>query len=139
TDAAVGDARVRRDIRCLVPSDQPLNGAYLLEATATLEPKRVVGNRSIICTSDFILTQKRTPTSIALRVSRMADYQPVAGLTVRAVAKDNVELSRAVTDANGIATFVRGALFPAKKPGAHLFVAETKQGPALQFVEGQQY
>ena len=32
-------------------------GAYLLEASAVVEGNRIVGNRSIICTSDVILTQ----------------------------------------------------------------------------------
>ena len=139
SDAAPGDSAVRRDIRCQFPSNEPPGGVYLLEATAALDGNRIVGNRSVICTSDFILTQKRTPESVFLRVAKMSDAQPVAGISVRAITKDNVELGRATTGKDGYAGFDRKTLFPDKKQAAHLFVAETHAGSAIQFVDGQQY
>ena len=56
-EAASGDASVKRDIRCAAPKGEALSGAYLLEASTALSDGRIVGNRSIICASDFILTQ----------------------------------------------------------------------------------
>ena len=139
TDATSGDASVKRDIHCPVPQTEPPGGAFLLEASATLADGSVVGNRSIICATDFVLTQKRTPTAAIVRLTKMADAQPVSGVTVRAVTNENVELARDETDENGLATFPLKKIFPDKKPGAHLFIADTKSGPALQFVQGTSY
>ncbi|MEP7015494.1 MAG: alpha-2-macroglobulin family protein [Verrucomicrobiota bacterium] len=139
TEATSGDASVKRDIRCAAPKGEALSGAYLLEASAALTDGRIVGNRSIICTSDFILTQKRTPASAIVRVAKMSDAQPVAGVTVRAVTSENIELARAVTAQNGMATFDHDKVFPEKKTGAHLFIADTVNGPALQFADGATY
>jgi uncharacterized protein YfaS (alpha-2-macroglobulin family) len=139
TDAASGDTSTKRDIHCAAPRGQAFNGAYLLEASAALGDGRIAGNRSIICSSDFILTQKRTPASVFMRVTKMSDAQPVAGVTVRAVTNENVDLARSITDKNGVATFERARLFPEKKTGAHLFIAETPNGPALQFADTQAY
>jgi uncharacterized protein YfaS (alpha-2-macroglobulin family) len=138
-DAATGDTSVKRDVQCTIPKGQPSNGAYLFAASAPLSDGRVVGNRSIICSSDFILTQKRTPTAVIMRVAKMADDQPVAGVTVRALTDENIELARAVTDKNGMATFVRDTILPTKKPTAYLFIAETTAGPALQIAEATTY
>ena len=60
-------------------------------------------------------------------------------MTVRAVTKENIELARATTDEQGLATFTRDQILPAKNPGVHLFIADTAQGPALQFADGQTY
>src|SRR5207237_8475145 len=88
---------------------------------------------------DFILTQKRTPATAVIRVTKMSDAQSVPGTTVRAVTTENIELDRAVTDKNGIAVFLRDKIFPEKKPGTHLFIADTANGPAIQFADGSTY
>ena len=138
-DGTSGDASVRRDIRCPAPKSGTFSGAYLLEASAHLPDGKTIGNRSIVCSSNFILTQKRLPASVVLRVANMSDAKPVSGVTVRAVTKENIELGRAVTDQQGLATFVREKVFPAKNSGVHLFIADTAEGPALQFADGQAY
>ena len=138
-DATSGDASVQRDIHCAAPKNSSFSGAYLLEASARLGDGRVIGNRSIVCSSDFILTQKRLPASVVLRVAKMSDAKPVAGVTVRAVTKENVELARVLTDQQGLATFVRDKIFPTKGDSVHLFIADTPEGPALQFANGQTY
>src|SRR5262249_50863972 len=89
------------------------------------------------------LTQKRTPTAVILRLAKMSDASSVAGVTVRAVTEENIELARAVTDRNGLAQFAKDSLFPKSRDprakDAHLFIADTATGPALQFVEGTSY
>jgi alpha-2-macroglobulin len=135
TEATSGDASVRRDVRFNAAKESALGGAYLMEASAALPDGRVVGNRSIVCLSDLILTQKRTPDTVVLRVAKMSDAQLVPEARVRAVTDENIQLGQATTDKNGIATFDRRQLFPAKAPGAHLFVAETAEGIALQFAD----
>ncbi len=142
-DATSGDAETRRDVRCVPPGSEGFAGAYLFEASAMLPDGRMVGNRSIICANDYLLTQKRTPTTVILRLAKMSDANSVAGVTVRVVTQDNIELARAVTDKNGIAQFAKDSLFPRsndpKAKDAHLFIADTPTGPALQFVEGTSY
>ena len=139
TDAANADKPAQRDIHASIPGGQPINGAYLLEASAQLDDQRVVGNRTIIFTSDFILTQKRPSSQVVVRLTKMSDAQPVAGTAIRAVTKDNIEVARATTDQKGIATFNRADLFPEKKPNAYLFIADTPSGPAVQVAEGTTY
>ncbi len=139
TEAASGDGKKQRDIHWTSPKGEALSGAYLLEASGTLGDGRIIGNRSIICTSDFILTQKRTPTKVIMRVTKMSDAQSVVGMTVRAVTNENIEIARAITDAKGIATFDRDKVFPAKGSSAHLFIADAPNGPAIQFAEAESY
>src|SRR5438093_3115442 len=140
-DATSGDIETRRDVQCTSPAKEGFAGAYLFEASATLPDGRIVGNRSIICVNDYLLTQKRTPTTAIMRLAKMSDASSVAGVTIRAVTEENVELARAVTDNNGIAEFPKDTVFP-KTPnakGTHLFIADTATGPALQFAEATAY
>jgi alpha-2-macroglobulin len=142
-DATSGDIETRRDVHCTPPAKEEFAGAYLFEASATLPDGRLVGNRSIICVNDYLLTQKRTPTSVIVRLAKMSDASSVAGVTVRAVTDENIELGRAVTDNNGMAQFSKGAVFPKNRDpqtrNTQLFIADTATGPALQFAEGTAY
>jgi len=138
-EAATGDTETRRDVRCTASHGESLGGAYLFEASSGLGDGRIVGNRSIICSSDFILTQKRTPATAVIRVTKMSDAQSVPGITVRAVTNENIELDRAVTDKNGMAVFLHDKIFPNKTPGVFLFIADTASGPTLQFADGSAY
>jgi alpha-2-macroglobulin len=142
-DATSADIETRRDVHCTPPTNEGFAGAYLFEARASLPDGRIVGNRSIICVNDYLLTQKRTPTTVILRLAKMSDANAVAGVTVRAVTEENIELARAVTDKDGIAQFPKDSILPqardSKAKSAHLFIADTATGPALQFVEGTSY
>jgi uncharacterized protein YfaS (alpha-2-macroglobulin family) len=142
-DATSGDVETRRDVRCAPPANESFAGAYLFEASASFPDGRIVGNRSIICVNDYLLTQKRTPTTVILRLAKMSDANSVTGVTVRAVTEENIELARAVTDKDGIAQFPKDSILPKaldpKVQNAHLFIADTATGPALQFVEGTSY
>src|SRR5258708_33816127 len=104
---------------------------------------RIVGNRSIICVNDYLLTQKRTPTKVIMRLAKMADANSVAGVTIRALTDENIELARAVTDKEGIAEFSKDKVFPktsdSNAKNTHLFIADTTTGPALQFAEATAY
>jgi alpha-2-macroglobulin len=148
-EATSNDSETRRDIRCTLteasakpgvpPAKEAFAGPYLFEASATLPDGRIVGNRSIICVNDYLLTQKRTPTTVIMRLAKMSDASSVAGVTIRAVTEDNIELTRAITDKNGIAEFPKEKVFPktndSSAKNTHLFIADTATGPALQFAE----
>ncbi len=138
-----GDIETRREVRCTPPANEGFAVAYLFEASATLPDARVVGNRSIICVNDYLLTQKRTPTIVLLRLAKMSDASAVEGVPVRAVTEENIEVDRAITDKNGIAQFAKDSVFPKiqnpKARNTHLFIADTATGPALQFAETTSY
>jgi uncharacterized protein YfaS (alpha-2-macroglobulin family) len=142
-DATTDDTETRRDVRCTPQANEAFAGAYLFEASAMLVDGRVVGNRSIICVNDYLLTQKRTPTTVLMRVAKMSNGSSVAGVTVRAMTEENIELTRAVTDKDGIAQFAKDTIFPKTRDpnakSAHLFIADTATGPALQFAETTSY
>ncbi len=142
-DATSGDVETRRDVRCVPPANESFAGAYLFEASAAFPDGRIVGNRTIICVNDYLLTQKRTPTTVIVRLAKMSDANSVGGVTLRAITEGNIELARAVTDKDGIAQFQKDSILPKsldpKATNAHLFIADTSTGPALQFVEGTSY
>ena len=102
---------------------------------------RIVGNHSVICVNDYLLTQKRTPDKVIVRLAKMSDGSSVTGVTVRAVTEENIELASAMTDKNGMAEFARDTVFPKVRnsKGTHLFIADTPTGPALQFAEATAY
>ncbi|MDQ2867503.1 MAG: MG2 domain-containing protein [Verrucomicrobiota bacterium] len=138
-DASEDDKLVRREILAKPTSDSTISGAYLLEATTKLPDGRVAGNRSIVCAGDAMFTEKRTPTKVIARLAQMSDARPLESVLVRAVTRDNIELARAMTDANGSATFTRSDLFPKGEPSAHLFIVETKSGTVIQYVDGSSF
>ena len=150
-DATSGDTETRRDVRCTPavasakagtpPANEAFGGPYLFEASAVLPDGRIVGNRSIICVNDYLLTQKRSPDKVIVRLAKMSDGSSVSGVTVRAVTEENIELARAITDKDGMAEFARDTVFPKVRnsKGTHLFIADTPAGPALQFAEATAY
>src|SRR5262245_43911165 len=142
-EATRDDTETRRDVRCTPPRNEAFAGAYLFEASATLPDGRIVGNRSIICVNDYLLTQKRTPTTALMRLAKMSDATSVTGVTIRAVTEDNIELARGSTHKNGIAECPKEKVFPktsdTNAKNTHLFIADTATGPALQFAEATAY
>jgi len=128
-----------RSITAPLPNGAPLSGPYLIEASATLPDGRIAGGRALVFFSNYILTQTRSPTQVFVRVAKMSDALPVAGVTVRAVRDDNIELARAVTDSSGLATFDFAKLFPAAGPQAHLFIGYTPGGLSLALADADTY
>ncbi len=128
-----------REVNAPLPAGATLSGPYLIEASSTLPDGRIAGGRALVVFSDYILTEKKSPTQFFIRVAGMSDALPVAGITVHAVTDQNIELARAVTDARGLAAFSVGTLQPAKKPGVSLFVADTPGGPSLGFADESTY
>ena len=78
-----------------------------------------------------------------MRLAKMSDANSVAGVTIRALTDENIELARAVTDKEGIAEFPKDKVFPktsdSNAKNTHLFIADTTTGPALQFAEATAY
>ena len=131
-EAATGDAETMREITCNTAGEQPLAGPYLLEASAMLSDGRIVGNRSLVFISDFIISEQETPTKSIVRVSKMSDALPVPGIAVRALTSDNIEIARATTDNSGIAVFSRRELFSKGHPPVAFFIADAAEGPVVR-------
>lgn len=138
-DATDGDKEVLRDIDWQPADGKKLTGVYLLEISGTEADGRVVGNRSLVSFSDLILTQKCTDTAVAVRLARMSDGMPAPGVTVHLVTEKNAEIDKNVTDQNGIVSFSRQPFSSSEKNPAYAFIADTPDGPALQFVEATAY
>ncbi len=134
-DASNGEEEITREIQCVSNDNRSFSGPYLLEANSTLPGGRIVGNRSILFVSNYILTQKRTSDSIIVRVAGMSDAQPAAGVVVRAVTAENIELQRVITDGNGVAAFSRAELFFDKQSRAALIIADTTDGPVVRSLD----
>jgi uncharacterized protein YfaS (alpha-2-macroglobulin family) len=140
-DATTDNTETRRDVRCSPRANEVFGGPYLFEASATLPDGRIVGNHSIICINDYLLTQKRSPDKVIVRLAKMSDGRSVSGVTVRAVTEENIEVARAVTNKDGMAEFERDTVFPKARNSkdTHLFIADTPTGPALQYAEATAY
>jgi uncharacterized protein YfaS (alpha-2-macroglobulin family) len=70
-----------------------------------------------------------------MRLAKMSDASSVAGVTIRAITEDNIELARAVTDKNGIAEFSKDTVFPKTKiltRRIRIYLSRTRR-PALRF------
>ncbi|HWB59783.1 MAG TPA: alpha-2-macroglobulin family protein, partial [Chthoniobacteraceae bacterium] len=148
-DATDGDKQVLREIEWQPAGGKKLSGAYLLEVSGAGADGRVVGNRTIVSFSDVILTEKRTDSAVTVRVAKMSDGMPAPGITVHVVTRSNKELDRATTDENGIVSFSEqlfagylngnflGDSTPAdtNKDLAYTLIADTQDGPALQFLD----
>ncbi len=138
-DATDADKEVLREIEWMPPGGEALSGAYLLEVSGKGVEGRTVGNRSIVCFSDLIITQKRSASTVTLRLAKMSDGQPVAGMPVRALSDENIEVARGLSDKEGMISFPREALFAQKKPQAYLFIADTPAGPAMQYADASDF
>ena len=140
--ASDGEAETLRELRWSPPGGKGVpGGAYLLEVDGPRwDGKGTVGHRSLVCFSESVITEKRTPATVFARVAGMADGLPRAGIAVRALSDDNFELARATTDRDGLARFAWADLVPPKgKNGgepAHSFVADTPEGPAIGTFDG---
>ena len=134
-ESSKDDEETMREINCATGGSQSFSGPYLLEAASALSGGRTVGNRSLILVSNYILSEKRTADSVIVRVTGMADAQPVSNVTVRAVTAENIELQRATTDKNGLAIFSRAQLTPDKQPPAILVIADTDDGPVVRSLD----
>ncbi len=133
-DANAGAEEVLRQIDWQPP--KLLSGPYLLQVTAPGSDGEIVGNRTIVSFSEYMLTQKVSDRKVYLRVAKMGDISGLANAPVRVVTRENVELATAQTDANGVAVFDHERLYPATGSGADLFIAETPGGPAIQDAGG---
>jgi uncharacterized protein YfaS (alpha-2-macroglobulin family) len=122
--AAGGDEDTLREVAWKVPDRNP--GIYLLEiAGRDASGTRLVGNRTIICRSDWLINRVQTATADIVRVRSMSDGKPVQGVPVVAFkgggffGQENLTeptAPPAVTNANG------EVFFKERQPGAVFLV-----------------
>ncbi len=136
---STNDGQVLRNLEWYPTDLQPLSGPYLIEVYGYGSDGHFVGNHAIVSFSDAMMTQKRSATRMTVRLSKMSDGLPLAGSAVRVFTPENFDLAESVTDKDGIASFALERLFPKKGSQAHLYVAETPDGPAFQFLDATAY
>ncbi len=140
--ASAGEAEELRELRWSPPGGKGVPpGAYLLEIDgARWDGKGDVANSVLMFFSESVLTEKRTPDHVLIRVAGMADGLPRPGINVRAISTSNFELARATTDKDGLARFSATDLEPPKdKNGgekAYSLVADTPEGPSVGSLDG---
>ncbi|MDX2079516.1 MAG: alpha-2-macroglobulin family protein [Terrimicrobiaceae bacterium] len=124
--ASPGDNETLREIRWQ-PDGAPLSGPILLEITGTDPEGRTIGNRALIYFGDHALTRKVSATTTTLRAASLADAEPAAGVTVRAMDGRFRLLAESTTDADGCVTFENASI-----AGAEYFTADAAGQTTLQ-------
>ena len=128
--------------RELPQANEAFAGPYLFEASAALPDSRIVGNRSIICVNDYLLTQKRTPTKV--HASRKDVRREYRGRSDNSRSHGREHRTCARSHRQGRHRRIsKDRVFPktsgSKAKNTHLFIADTATGPALQFAEATAY
>ncbi len=96
-------------IRTLIPDPKP--GLYALTALPRDEEGKETGDDGAtqwVMVSDLGLTTTRGADGIHVMVRSLASAKPLAGVTAVLLAKNNEELGRVTTDADGHAAFAAG-------------------------------
>ncbi len=106
-DAVTGDHEELRRIESLPAT--PLGGPYLLEADATIPDGKRMANRTLIWFGELALTQKLGPADLTVRAANMGTSEPVPGVGLQLLTRELLEITTAVTDADGLVTFPRTA------------------------------
>jgi alpha-2-macroglobulin len=102
-EGAEGDREVARKVEWKPGDNKP--GIYLLEISGKDSAGRVVGNRSLISRSDWVITGIQAPGNFVVRVAGMSDGKPVADVPVRLLADPDQLTPAVMTDAHGEASF----------------------------------
>ncbi|MFQ3578241.1 MAG: alpha-2-macroglobulin family protein, partial [Verrucomicrobiia bacterium] len=92
----------------------PLNGPCLLEITAPGPDGALYGNRSIVWFTEVAATQKRSPTTLTIRVADFEKGEPLPNVKVIAASADNISIESSTTDADGMVSLPIDRVFPTK-------------------------
>ncbi len=143
--ASADETEALRDLRWAGPGNGAPGvppGAYLLEIDGPRwDGKGIVGQHSLVVFSESVLTEKRTPDGVLVRLAGMSDGKPRPGVPVRAISASNFEVARGVTDAGGLVRFTYAELHPSagERGGetARSLVADTPEGPSVAFLDNE--
>jgi len=105
--AVDGDKEELRKIEYLPAS--PLGGPYLIEAQAVAADGRTIANRALIWFGELALTQKLSPTDLTIRAAAMGTGEPAAGVRLRLLTQELLEIASSETAADGLVRFPQTA------------------------------
>jgi uncharacterized protein YfaS (alpha-2-macroglobulin family) len=83
----------------------PKPGLYLAMARPSEMPATQTGPAQSFMVTDLGLTAYRGPSNLVVAVRSLATAQPVAGVDVALIARNNREIGRVRSDANGLSRF----------------------------------
>ncbi len=127
--AATSDAEVVRPIEWKPAAGAPaLSGPYLIEASARNGDGDTISNDALVFFNETVFAQKTMPAGTTLRLARMTDARPVAGVPVKVLTPALVEIARATTDDDGVVAFPAASL-----AGGEFFAADLPEGPSVEF------
>ncbi len=123
-EASPSNGEVLREVRWKPAAETPLHGAYLFEVLtgepgasgtgAAPEQERLFGNRSIVWFTEIAAVQKRSETTLTILLSDLANGAPLADAEVVAATSENLPITSARSDRDGIAKFPVDKVFPPK-------------------------
>ncbi len=96
-DQSPGEADTRREI-FWKPNHGFAAGTYVLEVAGKLAGGKTLVNRAMVTFTEYAATQKRIHGNCLLRLTQIANGQPVAGIHIRAIGRGNELLAESVTD-----------------------------------------
>ena len=104
-----------------------LSGPYVMEAAAHDNAGATIANTALIFFNEAVFTQKTMPAGTALRLARMGDAAPLAGIAVKVLTPALTEITHGTTDDFGVVFFPTASL-----QGAAFFVADTPGAPSIE-------
>ncbi len=114
-DASPENDEIQRRLQWRPPTTQPaLNGPCLLEITAPGPDGALYGNRSIVWFTEVAATQKRSPTTLTIRVADFEKGRPLPNVKVIAASADNIPIDSAITGTDGLVSMPIDRIFPSK-------------------------
>lgn len=129
--ASSDDLEVVRTIDWTPPTHAPaLSGPYLIEANAKNHEGATVSNTALVFFNEVVFTQKTSQVGAEVRLARMSNGEPMAGVPVKLMTSALVEIAQSTTNQFGVATFPADTLV-----GASFFIAETPEGRWVDLTE----
>ena len=137
--AASNEARYR-EIRWKPAAGVLPEGAYLLEAAASLDDGRIVGNRSLLFFNEVVIHRKFTPAELTIKTFTMETGEPVPHAAVEIIDNENVLRAGGISDAKGSLTLPRRPMEqPPRKPDPSYIVVKSQRGGGIQPYRGARF
>jgi alpha-2-macroglobulin len=120
-DVSDGDRETTRKVTWNPGDNKP--GLYLLEISGKDSAGRIVGNRTLISRSDWVVTAIHATENFIVRIAGMSDGKPMQGIPVQILGQNGNLSGAIVTDVHGEASFAPAA-------------AGSRENPSLAIVAG---
>ena len=113
-------------------------GLYLLEISGKDPAGRLIGNRTLVSRSDWVITAIEAEATFAVRVAGMIDGKPVPGVPIQLLSATEQLSTAVVTDAHGEASFGRAGRGTQENPNLAL-IAGTPGHQCVQLLDTSKF